>query len=160
MLSSQPVLAGSWQPTKIHVQALVTDDVQAVHPVTNAWGARIKYGVANDTAHVTRQFATGDEEGWSKPVFATLHHRFSGEEATHYLGVGVGYAEGLVTIPSDVEEEEAFAFKGVFGTELDLEEGLGAFIEYGFAVAPKANGLSSSSLRSHSLNTGFTLDLN
>lgn len=124
----------------------------------DGWGAQIEYGVQTSGAESARNFARGDERGWSKPVFAILQRRFPGENSTPYIGVGAGYAEGLVTTPSEVVEG-ALAFKGVVGTEINLEQGLGAFLEYSFAVAPSARTGPNTALRSHSLSTGFKLDL-
>jgi len=123
------------------------------------WGAQIEYGVESDAAQVTQQFVHGDERGWSKAVFVTLQRRFPGADATPYLGIGAGYAEGLVTTPSEVAQG-ALAFKGVVGTEMSLDEGLGAFVEYSYAVSPTATTGPGGSLRSHSWSTGLKLDLN
>ena len=151
--------AGSWQPKDVRIQPLKVEEVETPFAAVNAWRADIEYGIVDQSAQITQQFASGDEHGWSKPVFVTLQHRFAGDDVTPYVGAGVGYAESLVDTSSEVEEN-AVAFKGVLGTEMALEEGLGVFFEYGFAVAPKANALSANSIRSHSLNTGLTLDLN
>ncbi len=154
--------AGSWQPKDVQIQPLKVEKVEKVETtfaVANAWRASIEYGIVAQSVQIAQQFASGDEDGWSRPVFVTLQHRFAGDDVIPYFGAGVGYAESLVDTSSEVEED-AVAFKGVLGTEMALEEGLGVFFEYGFAVAPKANALSANSIRSHSLNTGLTLDLN
>ena len=148
--------AGSWQP---HVQKR-SDGAQSPNSgIGLNWDARIKYGVASDAPDLTRAFAAGDESGWSEAVFVTVQRRFPGSGITPYIGLGAGYAQGLVTSRSEVAQD-ALAFKGLFGTELRLEEGLGAFVEYGFAVAPGAVSGTQKSLRSHTLSTGIKLDLN
>lgn len=160
----QKAHAGSWQPKEISFQLRESEEVPAklyTAPLDTGtvWSAQIEYGIADQSVQIAQQFSSGDEHGWSKPVFATLQHHFSGDDVIPYVGVGVGFAESLVESPSDVEED-ALAFKGVFGTEVALEEGLGAFFEYGFAVAPNAKPFSANSIRSHSLTTGLSIDLN
>lgn len=160
----QTANAGSWQPKEVSIQPPKIEEIPAQLYTTpldteTVWSARIEYGIADQSVQITQQFASGDERGWSKPVFATLQHHFNGDDIAPYVGVGVGFAESLVERPSDVEED-ALAFKGVFGTEMALEDGLGAFFEYGFAVAPKAKPFSANSIRSHSLTTGLSIDLN
>lgn len=158
-VAAQLASAEPWQ-AEVSVTPRIAAAIEdkALPPIEN-WGARIEYGIAADTAFATKQFASGDERGWSKAVFATLHRRFPGRDSTPYIGVGAGYAEGMVTVPSEVAEG-ALAFKGVIGTEVTLDEGLGAFAEYSFAVSPGASIGPGGSLRSHALTTGLTLDLN
>ena len=158
-LATNPLFAESWKPTVTRSPPQRVEVVSPTPADLRNWGARIKYGIANGSPDIAGHFAKGDERGWSKAVFATVHRRFPNGETTPYIGVGAGYAEGLVTAPSEVAPD-ALAFKGVVGTEMTLEEGLGAFVEYSFAVSPDANTGPGGSLRSHAWTTGIKLDLN
>ena len=156
---SPSVCAEPWQAKVQHAAPDVAEPLIKIPNAISNWGAQIEYGVANDAIEVMQHFANGDERGWSKAVFVTLQRRFPSDGVTPYLGIGAGYAEGLVTTPSEVTQG-ALAFKGVLGTEMTLEEGLGAFVEYSYAVSPSANTGPVGSLRSHAWNTGLKLDLN
>lgn len=126
--------------------------------IPDGWDARIDYDVATDTIDAARAFAQGDEALLARPVFATLHRRFEGEGMTPYLGFGAGYAAGLVEDPGAIRGD-SLAFKGVLGTDIELERNLDLFLEYGYALAPDAGLGGDSSLDSHTLNTGLRLTL-
>lgn len=125
----------------------------------DAWDAQIEYGIATDRVDTPKAFADGHDAWTQKTVFATIQRRFNGGDATPYIGIGAGYAEALVDAPSEVADQ-ALAFKGVFGADFVLEENLGAFVEYNFALAPGASSDTGKSLRSHAISTGLRLDLN
>lgn len=158
-LLSPAALAGAWEPTVLRAPTQFGAAVIKMPKAIANWGAQIEYGVVNDAVQATQHFANGNERGWSKAVFVTLQRRFPSGDATPYVGIGAGYAEGLVTTPSEVTQG-ALAFKGVVGTEMVLDEGLGAFVEYSYAVSPSATTGPGGSLRSHAWNTGLKLDLN
>lgn len=158
-LLSTAASADGWRPTVLLFAMPVTPEVQ-ISPSVITWDARIDYDINADAIELAKKFAQGDERGWSKAVFATLQRRFPGDGVTPYVGLGAGFAKGLVATTESEVIEDALAFKGVFGSEFTLKQGFGAFVEYSFAVSPNAETGSDGSLRSHALSTGLKLDLN
>ncbi len=119
------------------------------------WSTQVEYRHGIDRPDLLAAVARNEET--ARPGFATLQRSFGTGEFRPYVGVGVGVAATQFdTVPTT--DADAYAVKGVVGSNLIFTDKVGAFVQYDYNVAT-AHEAATGSRESHGLSFGLRIAL-